>query len=146
MPSILLLLFAALWLAWTVLAGRVDRPRHSAQVSTCESTDTSRFATVMFEPDSTALNSAQMPALKFLAGDINSRLRTGSATLELRAYGGSVGEVSARAFDISRKRGLALRNTLMSDGVSGDRIALRPMSGAIRCASPDRVDLLLRKN
>jgi len=100
----------------------------------------------MFEPDSTALNSAQMPALKFLAGDINSRLRTGSATLELRAYGGSVGEVSARAFDISRKRGLALRNTLMSDGVSGDRIALRPMSGAIRCASPDRVDLLLRKN
>lgn len=143
MQSILFLILAALWLAWSVLSGRVGRPADRVRASACESFDASKIAAVMFEPNSTALNPLQMPGIKMVADDIKSRLHAGATGVELRAYGGSVGD---RALDISRKRGLALRNALVSDGVSGDRIELRPMGRAVDCGSPDRVDLFLRKN
>jgi outer membrane protein OmpA-like peptidoglycan-associated protein len=146
MQAFVLLLLAALWLAWTVFGGKAERPPESSQVVPCEKIDTSRYAAVLFEHHSTALNPPQIPALKILADDAKSRLKTGAATVELRAYAGSVGDVSAHALDISRKRALALRDALVSDGVPGDRISLRPMGGAIDCGDPDRVDIFMRKS
>ena len=64
--------------------------------------------------------------------------------VELQAYGGTHGDKGSDARRLSLKRALAIRQILIDDGVSPDRIDVRAMGGTDDSGPADRVDVYVR--
>ncbi len=99
---------------------------------------------ILFLHDSTDPTPAQLEPIKMLAGDLKSAIDAGATGIQLQAYGGAPGDKSSDARRISLKRGLAIRQLLIDNGVPADRIDVRAMGGATDKGEPDRVDVFVR--
>jgi outer membrane protein OmpA-like peptidoglycan-associated protein len=99
---------------------------------------------ILFAKDAPDPAEGALSALKFLASDLNAAMTRPSSRIELQAYGGPKGDKGSDARRLSLKRALAIRQVLIDDGVSADRIDVRAMGGADDTGPLDRVDVFIR--
>ena len=99
---------------------------------------------ILFAKDAPDPAKSALGALKFLAGDLNAAMSTPNARVELQAYGGVKGDKGSDARRLSLKRALSIRQVLIDDGVSPDRIDVRAMGGVDDTGPTDRVDVYVK--
>ena len=68
----------------------------------------------------------------------------GGGLTGLLAYGGNRGDKGSDARRLSLKRALAIRQVLIDNGVSADRIDVRAMGGVDDTGPADRVDVFVK--
>lgn len=99
---------------------------------------------ILFAKDAPDPAEGALGAIKFLATDLNAAMTRPASRIELQAYGGTKGDKGSDARRLSLKRALAIRQVLIDDGVSPDRIDVRAMGGADDTGPLDRVDVFVR--
>jgi outer membrane protein OmpA-like peptidoglycan-associated protein len=99
---------------------------------------------ILFAKDAPDPAKAALGALKFLAGDLNAAMVSPNARVELQAFGGAKGDKGSDARRLSLKRALSIRQVLIDDGVSADRIDVRAMGGVDDTGPTDRVDVYIK--
>jgi outer membrane protein OmpA-like peptidoglycan-associated protein len=99
---------------------------------------------ILFAKDAPDPAQAALGALKFLAGDLNAAMTSPNARVELQAFGGTKGDKGSDARRLSLKRALSIRQVLIDDGVSADRIDVRAMGGVDDTGPADRVDVYVK--
>jgi outer membrane protein OmpA-like peptidoglycan-associated protein len=99
---------------------------------------------ILFAKDAPDPAQAALGALKFLAGDLNASMVSPNARVELQAFGGTKGDKGSDARRLSLKRALSIRQVLIDDGVSADRIDVRAMGGVDDTGPADRVDVYVK--
>jgi outer membrane protein OmpA-like peptidoglycan-associated protein len=99
---------------------------------------------ILFAKDAPDPAKAALGALKFLAGDLNASMVSPNARVELQAFGGAKGDKGSDARRLSLKRALSIRQVLIEDGVSADRIDVRAMGGVDDTGPTDRVDVYVK--
>jgi outer membrane protein OmpA-like peptidoglycan-associated protein len=104
----------------------------------------SKRSVILFAKDAPDPAKAALGAIKFLANDLNSAMSSPGARVELQAFGGAKGDKGSEARRLSLKRALAIRQVLIDDGVSPDRIDVRAMGGVDDTGPADRVDVFVK--
>jgi len=104
----------------------------------------SKRSVILFAPQAADPAESALGAIKFLAGDLNAAMTTSAARVQLQAYGGDRGDKGSDARRLSLKRALAIRQVLIDNGVSADRIDVRAMGGADDTGPADRVDVFVK--
>ncbi len=99
---------------------------------------------ILFAKDAPDPAKGALGAIKFLAGDLNAAMTGPNARVELQAFGGTKGDKGSDARRLSLKRALAIRQVLIDDGVSADRIDVRAMGGTDDTGPADRVDVYVK--
>ena len=99
---------------------------------------------ILFAKDAPDPAKAALGAIKFLANDLNAAMSGPNARVELQAFGGTKGDKGSDARRLSLKRALAIRQVLIDDGVSADRIDVRAMGGVDDTGPADRVDVYVK--
>lgn len=99
---------------------------------------------ILFAKDAGDPAEGALKSIGFLASDLNAAMTGPSSRVELQAYGGNHGDKGSDARRLSLKRALAIRQILINDGVSADRIDVRAMGGADDSGPADRVDVYVR--
>ena len=99
---------------------------------------------ILFAKDAPDPAKGALGAIKFLAGDLNAAMTGPNARVELQAFGGNKGDKGSDARRLSLKRALAIRQVLIDDGVSADRIDVRAMGGTDDTGPADRVDVYVK--
>ena len=99
---------------------------------------------ILFAKDAPDPAKSALGAIKFLAGSLNSAMTSPGARVELQAFGGAKGDKGSDARRLSLKRALAIRQVLIEDGVSADRIDVRAMGGVDDTGPADRVDVYVK--
>jgi outer membrane protein OmpA-like peptidoglycan-associated protein len=99
---------------------------------------------ILFAKDAPDPAKSALGALKFLAGDLNTAMVGPNARVELQAFGGAKGDKGSDARRLSLKRALSIRQVLIDDGVSPDRIDVRAMGGVDDTGPTDRVDVYVK--
>lgn len=99
---------------------------------------------ILFAKDAPDPAAQALGALKFLAGDLNAAMSSPNARIELQAFGGAKGDKGSDARRLSLKRALSIRQVLIDDGVSADRIDVRAMGGVDDTGPTDRVDVYVK--
>jgi outer membrane protein OmpA-like peptidoglycan-associated protein len=102
-----------------------------------------RQSAILFNTGTTELPAETFETIRVLAGTLNRGLSAGASRVQLMAFGGGRGDKSSDARRLSLKRALVLRQILIEDGVSADRIDVRAMGGA-DSGPADRVDVYLK--
>jgi len=104
----------------------------------------SKQSVIIFAKDAPDPAKSALGAIKFLAGSLNSAMTSPGARVELQAFGGAKGDKGSDARRLSLKRALAIRQVLIEDGVSADRIDVRAMGGVDDTGPTDRVDVYVK--
>ena len=99
---------------------------------------------ILFAKDAPDPAQGALGAIKFLASDLNAAMSSPNARVELQAFGGAKGDKGSDARRLSLKRALSIRQVLIDDGVSPDRIDVRAMGGADDTGPADRVDVYVK--
>ena len=99
---------------------------------------------ILFAKDAPDPAKSALGALKYLASDLNSAMTTPNARIELEAFGGAKGDKGSDARRLSLKRALAIRQVLIDDGVSADRIDVHANGGVDDTGPTDRVDVYVK--
>jgi outer membrane protein OmpA-like peptidoglycan-associated protein len=99
---------------------------------------------ILFAKDASDPAEGALGAIKFLASDLTAAMTGPGSRIELQAFGGGKGDKSSDARRLSLKRALSIRQVLIDDGVSPDRIDVRAMGGADDSGPADRVDVYVR--
>jgi len=99
---------------------------------------------ILFAKDAPDPAQAALGNIRFLAGELNSAMSTPNARIELQAFGGAKGDKGSDARRLSLKRALSIRQVLIDDGVSADRIDVRAMGGVDDTGPTDRVDVYVK--
>lgn len=99
---------------------------------------------ILFAKDAPDPAKSALGAIKFLAGELNASMTSPGARVELQAFGGTKGDKGSDARRLSLKRALAIRQVLIEDGVSADRIDVRAMGGVDDTGPADRVDVYIK--
>lgn len=99
---------------------------------------------ILFAKDASDPAEGALKSIGFLASDLNAAMTSQSSRVELQAYGGARGNKESDARRLSLKRALAIRQILINDGVSPDRIDVRAMGGVDDSGPADRVDVFVR--
>jgi outer membrane protein OmpA-like peptidoglycan-associated protein len=99
---------------------------------------------ILFAKDAPDPAAQALGALKFLAGDLNAAMTSPNARIELQAFGGAKGDKGSDARRLSLKRALSIRQVLIDDGVSADRIDVHAMGGVDDTGPTDRVDVYVK--
>ena len=99
---------------------------------------------ILFAKDATDPAEGALGAIKFLAEDLNKAMSGPGSRIELQAFGGAKGDKGSDARRLSLKRALSIRQVLIDDGVSPDRIDVRAMGGSDDTGPADRVDVYVR--
>jgi outer membrane protein OmpA-like peptidoglycan-associated protein len=99
---------------------------------------------ILFAKDAPDPAASALGALKFLAADLNAAMTGPNARVELQAFGGAKGDKGSDARRLSLKRALSIRQVLIDDGVSADRIDVRAMGGVDDTGPTDRVDVYVK--
>lgn len=94
-----------------------------------------------FAPESDTILPETMEELEFVAAELMRH----SDRIEIQAYGGEPGDTSSPARRLSLKRGLAIRNFLIGEGVLTSRISVHAFGGVRDTGPRDRVDLKLSR-
>ncbi|MFO1248641.1 MAG: OmpA family protein [Alphaproteobacteria bacterium] len=104
----------------------------------------SKRSVILFAKDAADPAKSALGAIKFLANDLNAAMTGPNARVELQAFGGAKGDKGSDARRLSLKRALAIRQVLIDDGVSPDRIDVRAMGGVDDTGPADRVDVFVK--
>ena len=126
---------------------RVNPPPASAQPATPKEAPTpglTKRSVILFAPQAADPAESALGAIKFLAGDLNAAMTNPSSRVQLLAYGGNRGDKGSDARRLSLKRALAIRQVLIDNGVSPERIDVRAMGGADDTGPADRVDVFVK--
>lgn len=107
-------------------------------------TGLTKRSVILFAKDASDPAEGALGAIKFLAADLNAAMTRPSSRVELQAFGGGKGDKGSDARRLSLRRALAIRQVLINDGVSPDRIDVRAMGGAEDSGPADRVDVYVR--
>jgi outer membrane protein OmpA-like peptidoglycan-associated protein len=99
---------------------------------------------ILFAKDAADPAEGALKSIGFLASDLNAAMTGPASRVELQAYGGAHGDKGSDARRLSLKRALAIRQILIDDGVSPDRIDVRAMGGTDDSGPADRVDVYVR--
>ena len=99
---------------------------------------------ILFAKDAADPAEGALKSIGFLATDLNAAMTGPGSRVELQAYGGTHGDKGSDARRLSLKRALAIRQILIDDGVSPDRIDVRAMGGTDDSGPADRVDVYVR--
>ena len=99
---------------------------------------------ILFAKDAADPAEGALKSIGFLANDLNAAMTGPGSRVELQAYGGTHGDKGSDARRLSLKRALAIRQILIDDGVSPDRIDVRAMGGTDDSGPADRVDVYVR--
>jgi outer membrane protein OmpA-like peptidoglycan-associated protein len=127
----------------TQVAKAEPPPAQSTPAPAAEAGLTKR-SVILFAKGATDPAAGALGSIKFLAGDLNSAMTRSASRIELQAFGGNKGDKGSDARRLSLKRALAIRQVLIDDGVSPDRIDVRAMGGADDSGPSDRVDVYVR--
>ncbi|MEY4965714.1 MAG: hypothetical protein RL274_1297 [Pseudomonadota bacterium] len=130
-----------------VFGGAPSAPRPAPPPRTPPAPDTAgltKRSVILFARDASEPADGALGAIKFLAVNLNSAMTRASSRVELQAFGGGKGDKGSDARRLSLKRALAIRQVLINDGVSPDRIDVRAMGGADDSGPADRVDVYVR--
>jgi outer membrane protein OmpA-like peptidoglycan-associated protein len=123
-------------------ASNAPPPVHTAPAGpTTGHENLTKRSMIKFAKDATDPAAGALGAIKFLAGELNAAMTTPNARIELQAFGGPAGDKGSDARRLSLKRALAIRQVLIDDGVSPDRIDVRAMGGVDDTGPTDRVDV-----
>ncbi|HEY4076417.1 MAG TPA: OmpA family protein [Rhizomicrobium sp.] len=112
--------------------------------SAAENAGLTKRSVILFAKDAPDPAKGALGSIKFLAGDLNAAMNGPTARVELQAFGGTPGDKGSDARRLSLKRALAIRQILIDDGVSPDRIDVRAMGGSDDSGPADRVDVFVR--
>jgi len=116
-------------------------PRTAPAGPTTGNESLTKKSMILFAKDAADPAAGALGSIKFLAGELNSAMTTPNARVELQAFGGAKGDKGSDARRLSLKRALAIRQVLIDDGVSSDRIDVRAMGGVDDTGPTDRVDV-----
>lgn len=121
----------------------------AARVATLESgeadtADLTKRSSIPFSSGAEEPAPSALDTVRSLAGSLNAALSSGSARIQLEAYGGKPGDKSSDARRLSLKRALIVRQLLIDDGIPSERIDVRAMGGASDGGPADRVDIFMR--
>jgi outer membrane protein OmpA-like peptidoglycan-associated protein len=116
-------------------------PRTAPAGPTTGNENLTKKSMILFAKDATDPAAGALGSIKFLAGELNAAMTTPNARVELQAFGGAKGDKGSDARRLSLKRALAIRQVLIDDGVSPDRIDVRAMGGVDDTGPTDRVDV-----
>ncbi len=123
-------------------ASNAPPPVHTAPAGpTIGNENLTKRSMILFAKDAADPAAGALGSIKFLAGELNAAMTTPNARVELQAFGGIKGDKGSDARRLSLKRALAIRQVLIDDGVSPDRIDVRAMGGVDDTGPADRVDV-----
>jgi outer membrane protein OmpA-like peptidoglycan-associated protein len=122
-------------------ASNAPPPRTAPAGPTTGNESLTKKSMILFAKDAADPAAGALGSIKFLAGELNSAMTTPNARVELQAFGGAKGDKGSDARRLSLKRALAIRQVLIDDGVSPDRIDVRAMGGVDDTGPTDRVDV-----
>jgi outer membrane protein OmpA-like peptidoglycan-associated protein len=115
-----------------------------APAGAAENAGLTKRSVILFAKDAPDPAKGALGSIKFLASDLNAAMNGPTARVELQAFGGTPGDKGSDARRLSLKRALAIRQILIDDGVSPDRIDVRAMGGSDDTGPADRVDVFVR--
>ena len=124
--------------------GSAPTPARPAPPPASDTAGLTKRSVILFARDASEPADGALGAIKFLAVDLNSAMTRPSSRVELQAFGGGRGDKGSDARRLSLKRALAIRQVLINDGVSPDRIDVQAMGGADDSGPADRVDVYVR--
>ncbi|HET7086887.1 MAG TPA: OmpA family protein [Rhizomicrobium sp.] len=104
----------------------------------------SKRSMILFAKDAPDPAKSALGNIRFLAQELNSAMSTPNARIELQGFGGAKGDKGSDARRLSLKRALAIRQVLIDDGVSSDRIDVHAMGGVDDTGPTDRVDVYVK--
>jgi outer membrane protein OmpA-like peptidoglycan-associated protein len=119
-------------------------PRTAPAGPTTGNENLTKRSVILFAKDAPDPAKSALGALKFLAGDLNASMVAPNARVELQAFGGAKGDKGSDARKLSLKRALSIRQVLIDDGVSADRIDVHAMGGVDDTGPADRVDVYVK--
>jgi outer membrane protein OmpA-like peptidoglycan-associated protein len=119
-------------------------PRTTPAGPTTGKENLTKRSVILFAKDAPDPAQGALGAIKFLASDLNAAMSSPNARVELQAFGGTKGDKGSDARRLSLKRALSIRQVLIDDGVSPDRIDVRAMGGADDTGPADRVDVYVK--
>lgn len=98
----------------------------------------SALARIRFQPDDATLDANAINAINNFA----TGFKTAGGRVGLKAYAGKPGDTSSNARRLSLKRVLAVREVLLAQGVSPQRLEVHALGGVRDAGPPDRVDIV----
>lgn len=116
-------------------------PRTAPAGPTTGKENLTKRSVILFAKDAADPAAGALGSIKFLAGELNAAMTSPNARVELQAFGGAKGDKGSDARRLSLKRALSIRQVLIDDGVSPDRIDVRAMGGVDDTGPSDRVDV-----
>jgi outer membrane protein OmpA-like peptidoglycan-associated protein len=120
------------------------KPAPAPSAASSDTAGLTKRSVILFAKDASDPAEGALGAIKFLAADLNAAMTRPSSRVELQAFGGGKGDKGSDARRLSLRRALAIRQVLISDGMSPDRIDVRAMGGAEDSGPADRVDVYVR--
>jgi outer membrane protein OmpA-like peptidoglycan-associated protein len=105
-------------------------------------TGAAQKSTILFAPGKEEPPQSAFDTLRSMAPQLSSALFSGTAHIQLEAYGGPHNDKGSDSRRLSLKRALIIRQLLIDDGIPSERIVVRAMGGAPSGAA-DRVDIFV---
>ncbi len=130
--------------AQTAKPAPAQTAKPAAPAPSSDTAGLTKRSVILFAKDASDPAEGALGAIKFLAADLNAAMTRPSSRVELQAFGGGKGDKGSDARRLSLRRALAIRQVLINDGVSPDRIDVRAMGGAEDSGPADRVDVYVR--
>jgi len=118
------------------------QPTRTASVEPGPATELSKRSSILFTPGAEEPPPNALETVKSMTASLTAALWSGTAHIQLEAFGGKPGDKSSDARRLSLKRALIIRQLLIDDGIPSERIVVRAMGGASDGAS-DRVDIFV---
>ncbi len=118
------------------------QPTRTASVEPGPATELSKRSSILFTPGAEEPPPSALEAVKGMTASLTAALWSGTAHIQLEAFGGKPGDKSSDARRLSLKRALIIRQLLIDDGIPSERIVVRAMGGASDGAL-DRVDIFV---
>ena len=105
-------------------------------------TELSKRSSILFTPGAEEPPAGALDTIKGMTASLTAALWSGTAHIQLEAFGGKSGDKSSDARRLSLKRALIIRQLLIDDGIPSERIVVRAMGGA-GSGALDRVDIFV---
>ena len=110
--------------------------------TTAGTTELSKRSSILFTPGAEEPPAGALDTIKGMTASLTAALWSGTAHIQLEAFGGKSGDKSSDARRLSLKRALIIRQLLIDDGIPSERIVVRAMGGA-GSGALDRVDIFV---
>jgi len=107
-----------------------------------DSTELSKRSSILFSPGAEEPPPSALDTVRALTASLTAALWSGTAHVQLEAFGGKPNDKSSDARRLSLKRALIVRQLLIDDGIPSEKIVVRAMGGA-SAGAPDRVDIFV---